>query len=83
MEKERRVVTKREARREKGERNRKQRPDRREEKQKKRGNKAETEGRFSGPKLEKHHHPALVPNDCSSLSTVAFGHHHPAPPFRH
>jgi hypothetical protein len=46
LEKERRAVIEREARREKGERNRKQRLDRREEKQKKRGNEAEIGGDF-------------------------------------
>jgi hypothetical protein len=34
-------------------------------------------------KVRKQNHPFRVPSSCSSLSTVAFGHHHPAPPFRH
>jgi hypothetical protein len=40
-------------------------------------------GGVFGSKVRKQNHPFRVPNSCSSLSTVAFGHHHPAPPFRH
>jgi hypothetical protein len=40
-------------------------------------------GGVFGSKVRKQNHPFRVPSSCSSLSTVAFGHHHPAPPFRH
>jgi len=40
-------------------------------------------GGIFGSKVRKQNHPFRVPSSCSSLSTVAFGHHHPALPFRH
>jgi hypothetical protein len=40
-------------------------------------------GGVFGSKVRKQNHPFRVPSSYSSLSTVAFGHHHPAPPFRH
>jgi len=40
-------------------------------------------GGVFGSKVRKQNHPFRVPSSCSSLSTVAFGHHHPAPSFRH
>jgi len=44
---------------------------------------AETEGGIFGSKVRKQNHPFRVPSSCFSLSTVAFGHHHPALLFRH
>jgi len=40
-------------------------------------------GGIFGSEVRKQNHPFRVPSSYSSLSTMAFGHHHPAPPFRH